>query len=188
MVRIWDVRTSELLERLPGHTGSVWSVTFTPDGRGLVSGSLDKTLKYWDVSRYVNTRGGSSACTMNYTGHKVRVELLAGDFSNHRAQDYVHSVAVSHDGKWVASGSNDHRVQFWDARSGIVQLMLQGHKDAGLLSLRSARVSWTDGSFPLVRSIDLSPAGGLLATSASDGRVRVCKSRYSPEFPSASIF
>ena len=66
---------------------------FTPDGRGLVSGSEDNTLKHWDVSRLVDgpsdrqnsqeaqtykdvgTREGDSTCTMNFVGHKVRVEL-----------------------------------------------------------------------------------------------------------------
>jgi len=77
----------------------VYSVAFTPDGRGLVSGSKDKTLKYWDVSHSANgpsgqpnsrgtskrdtldmeedvgTHEGYSACTMNFIGHKVRVEF-----------------------------------------------------------------------------------------------------------------
>ena len=100
MVRIWDARTGELLERLRGHKGIVGSLVFIPDGRGLVSGSWDKTLKYWDVSHLANGPGGrpnssgaskrdslngkkgvdtrdrrNSACTMNFIGHKVRVEL-----------------------------------------------------------------------------------------------------------------
>ena len=50
------------------------------------------------------------------------------------AQDYVLSVAVSHDGQWVVSGSKDRGVQFWDAKTAIVQLMLQGHKNSGPLS------------------------------------------------------
>ena len=74
------------------------SVVFTPDGCGLVSGSWDETLKYWDVSRLANgpdgrpnspgvpvhdtlngnvgTREGNSVCTMSFIGHKVRVELV----------------------------------------------------------------------------------------------------------------
>ena len=53
------------------------------------------------------------------------------DVSDSLVQDYVLSVAVSHDGQWVVSGSKDRGVQFWDAKSAIVQLMLQGHKNSG---------------------------------------------------------
>ncbi|KIO14159.1 hypothetical protein M404DRAFT_53254, partial [Pisolithus tinctorius Marx 270] len=129
VVRIWDVATGALVERLRGHRDSVYSVAFTPDGKGLVSGSLDKTLKYWDVSGLLT--GGSkrkdgvangkkdlektSQCTMNFVGHT----------------DYVLSVAVSHDGQWVVSGSKDRGVQFWEAHSANVQCMLQGHKNSG---------------------------------------------------------
>jgi len=76
----------------------VLSVAFTPDGRGLMSGSTDKTLKFWDVSHSANgpggrpnsrgaskhdtlngeedvgTHEGNSACTMDFIGHKVRVK------------------------------------------------------------------------------------------------------------------
>ena len=143
VVRIWDVQTGQLVERLKGHRDSVYSVAFTPDGKGLVSGSLDKTLKYWDVRPILRGREGAgpsgpgappgssgkngpggkgdgggekgSLCTMNFTGHK----------------DYVLSVAVSHDGKWVVSGSKDRGVQFWDANTAVAQCMLQGHKNSG---------------------------------------------------------
>lgn len=153
VVRIWDVATGQLVERLRGHRDSVYSVAFTPDGKGLVSGSLDKTLKYWDVSgllagkgRGANGASGAvvkrdekgSQCTMNFTGHK----------------DYVLSVAVSHDGQWVVSGSKDRGVQFWDSSNAQVQAMLQGHKNS-------------------VISIDLSPAGNFLATGSGDWQARI---------------
>ncbi len=47
-------------------------------------------------------------------------------------KDFVLSVAVTHDGQWVVSGSKDRSVHFWDSRSGIVQFMLQGHKNSGI--------------------------------------------------------
>ena len=99
MVRIWDARTGELLETLQGHGRIMRYLAFTPDGRGLVGGSPDKTLRYWDVSHLENgpggqpnlpgaskpgtlnekkdvgTREGNSACTVDFIGHKVRVEL-----------------------------------------------------------------------------------------------------------------
>jgi len=80
VVRIWDVSTGQLVERLRGHWGGIRSVAFTPDGKGLVSGSSDKTLKFWDLSgmgavakpKSDGERDDkSSPCTINFTGHKV---------------------------------------------------------------------------------------------------------------------
>ena len=79
-MRVWDVSTGQLVEKLRGHRKSVHSVAFTLDGKGLVSGSLDNTLKFWDFSgmaavakrKWDGKRDDkSSPCTMNFTGHKV---------------------------------------------------------------------------------------------------------------------
>ena len=161
VVRIWDLATGVLVDRLRGHRDSVYSVAFMPDGKGLVSGSLDKTLKYWDVSGLANGNTTSSTpssstkkddksavassssptlCIMNFTGHK----------------DYVLSVAVSHDGAWVVSGSKDRGVQFWDAHTAMAQCIFQGHKNS-------------------VISIDLSPAQNVLATGSGDWQARICE-------------
>ena len=43
------------------------------------------------------------------------------------------SVALTPDGLWVLSGSKDRGVQFWNPRTGDTQLMLQGHKNSGML-------------------------------------------------------
>ncbi|KAK1229314.1 hypothetical protein PQX77_007632 [Marasmius sp. AFHP31] len=112
--RIWGVATGQLVERLRGHQDSVIGVAFTPDARGLVSGSLDKTLKYWDMSG--QNRLNESPCTKNFVGHK----------------DGTLGVAVSRDGKYIASGSLDRGVRIWDSRNATTQCLLQGHKDTVL--------------------------------------------------------
>jgi len=47
----------------------------------------------------------------------------------------VLSVAASHDGQWIVSGSADGRVGFWDAKGADVQCILQGHQYLGMYCL-----------------------------------------------------
>ncbi len=70
---------------LEGHTGSVRSVAFSPNGTMLASGSQDSTIKLWDIATKENI------ATLRHT---------------HR----VHSVAFSPDSKTLASGSSDTRI------------------------------------------------------------------------------
>ncbi|CCX11327.1 Similar to Transcriptional repressor rco-1; acc. no. P78706 [Pyronema omphalodes CBS 100304] len=142
-VRVWDAHTGYLIERLEGpdgHRDSVYSVAFSPNGRELVSGSLDKTIKMWELQRGVPSISGTprGKCIKTFEGHK----------------DFVLSVALTPDGRWVLSGSKDRGVQFWDPQSANVQLMLQGHKNS-------------------VISVAPSPIGGLFATGSGDMRARI---------------
>ena len=74
---MWDTRGGQLHERLDGpegHKDSVYSVAFAPSGRELVSGSLDKTIKMWELGDHrpllgTPIRGGR--CIRTFEGHKV---------------------------------------------------------------------------------------------------------------------
>ncbi len=71
---------------LAGHTNGVLSVTFSPDGQHVVSGSDDNLMKVWSVSA------------------RKEVASLAGHTG------YVFSVAFSPDGQHIVSGSLDSLV------------------------------------------------------------------------------
>ncbi len=96
---------SGLLDTLAGDTGDVISVAFSPDGRLLASGSLDKTTKLWRV----------------VDGTKIRT--LAGHIYP------VHSVAFSPDGTLLASGSSDSTIKLWRVVDGTETHTLAGHTD-----------------------------------------------------------
>jgi WD40 repeat protein len=100
-VRLWDLQTGQLINHLTGHTDWVSSVVFTPDGKGLISGSRDLAAKHWDlgpllrdmqimalrhrceegvedVDSVLKEEGGQKEClcTVEFRGHEVRCMLL----------------------------------------------------------------------------------------------------------------
>ena len=52
---VYDVETGEALDLLTGHTDSVLSVSFSPDGTTLASGSMDKTVRLWNVETGISS-------------------------------------------------------------------------------------------------------------------------------------
>ena len=102
-VRLWDAETGDPIRTLTGHTDWVWSVSFSPDGRTIASGSRDDTVRFWDVE----------------TGEHIRT--LTGHTS------VVWSVSFSPDGRTLASGSDDNTVRLWDVATGTPIRTLTGH-------------------------------------------------------------
>jgi WD40 repeat protein len=49
VVKLWDSVTGREVLNLPGHTGRVNSVAFSPDGRRLATGNWDRTVKVWEA-------------------------------------------------------------------------------------------------------------------------------------------
>ncbi|CAD8214187.1 unnamed protein product [Paramecium pentaurelia] len=48
-IRLWDVKTGQQKAKLDGHSNTVCSVYFSPDGNTLASGSKDNSIRLWDV-------------------------------------------------------------------------------------------------------------------------------------------
>src|SRR5262249_48373120 len=77
-----------------GHTNQISALSFSSDGKRLISGSLDTTIKLWDLE----------------TGRVLK------PFEGHTA--LIRGVAGSPDGRRIASAGGDLTVRLWDVESG----------------------------------------------------------------------
>lgn len=96
---------------LNGHTAPVNSVAFSPDGKRVVTASVDKTVKVWDATM------GKEIVTLE--GHSKSVE----------------SVCFSPNGKRIISTSREVPAKIWDAKTG--QEVLTIHEAAGPIAFSS---------------------------------------------------
>src|SRR5947207_1996005 len=78
------------MRAFPGHDHFVWSVALSRDGKHALSGSLDRTVRLWDVE--------TGSMLKKLEGH----------------HDTVLSVAFSPTGRHAVSGSSDKTVILWD--------------------------------------------------------------------------
>ncbi len=96
-----DTRPELVLQA--GHTGSILTLAISPDGRFLVSGGQDSTVKIWDL------RTGNILRTLY--GHNAKIT----------------SVAISPDSRFIASAADDGTARLWDVYGGHGMRDLSGH-------------------------------------------------------------
>ncbi|MCA2649396.1 MAG: serine/threonine protein kinase [Microcystis sp. M065S2] len=89
---------------LTGHSDEVFSVAYSPDGRYLASGSVDQTIKIWEVA----------------TGKELRTLTVYSYL-------YGADVVYSPDGRYLASRSDDKTIKIWEVATGKELRTLTGH-------------------------------------------------------------
>jgi WD40 repeat protein len=152
-IRIWNIHTGQTWQSLKGHSGCIWSVTWSPDGTMVASGSDDHTVKIWDVA----------------TGQLLKT--LEGHCSS------VRSVNWSPDGAMIASSTDAHTVKVWDVRTGQLLKTLEGRASVSSMN-RSSDGTITAGRVGvsyarLGFSINWSPDDAMIASSSEDGTIKI---------------
>ncbi|MGX1811829.1 NB-ARC domain-containing protein [Nocardia sp. NPDC055321] len=132
-----------LERRLPGQGSPAKAVTFTPDGRFIVSGD-GNTVRVWEAAtgRFIDTidhhRQHVTALAATSDGHQivsgsldgtVRVSALATGRQETvlPVSEQVFAVAVTPDSKYVVVGCSDRNVQVWNVADQRMEYDLPGH-------------------------------------------------------------
>ena len=141
-----------LIRTLIGHTGKVTAIAVTPDGKQLVSGSNDNSLKIWDLETgkekfsFIGHSDEITAVAITPDGNQIisssrdgtvkvwslknRKNLLTID--SH--QNSVNDITLTPDGKEIISGSSDKSIRIWNLETGEEMLIWKG-RPAGSFTL-----------------------------------------------------
>lgn len=156
-LQLFDIGAKSLVEEVSAHDGPVWCLDLYPDQKGLVSGSGDKTVKFWDFD--LVDREGTKNLVLVHTrtlemaedvlcvritpnGKLLAVSLMDStvkvffmDTLKFFLSMYGHKfpalcMDVSYDGTLLATGSADRSVKIWGLDFGDCHRSILAHDDS----------------------------------------------------------
>ncbi|KAJ3207801.1 hypothetical protein HK099_000195, partial [Clydaea vesicula] len=153
-INMWDLRTLQLKKTFEGHGDSVTCCCLTPDGQKLITGSLDKTVRVWDIKE------GTEHCQYTFNSQifslgvcpmepiiaagletsVVDVRFLSNFDMNRtlRLHDScVLGLKYSPNGSWFVTSGKDHKWVAW--RSLTCETLFQQLENSSILSCDISR-------------------------------------------------
>jgi U3 small nucleolar RNA-associated protein 12 len=118
-LELYDIASAALLDTFKAHEGAVWTLQVHPDGRSLVSGSADKTAKFWNFEVIQEPILGTKRTMPKLTLIHTRTLKVADD---------ILSLRLSPDARLLAVALLDNTVKVFFVDSLKLFLNLYGHK------------------------------------------------------------
>jgi WD40 repeat protein len=177
-ILLWDAQSGITNRVLTGPQAVINNLAFSPDGRSLASGSMDGTIGTWDVAtgfERSTLSGGTGLAISNlaYTSdggmlassQGSRIALWSSDSRRieqvFAAPGVISSMALSLDGKFIASAGSDGQIRLWAATGGPPQATLPGQVGEAIVGLLFSPDSATLASFNAISQIELWSVPGL---------------------------
>jgi WD40 repeat protein len=149
-IMAWDLKTRQQLFVLPAHKGEVTAVDISHDGRLLASAGKDKRVTVWNISKQqqvasLEIKDKPTDIEFSRSGQQLAIsagnkESWVWSMSSNRTRtvksdDDVRAVALSPDGRLLATGGEDKLISLWEPGTGRLQRRLSGHnKDIRMLA------------------------------------------------------
>lgn len=162
-IHLWAIPFEKSHAILKGHKAKINTITFTPDGKTLISGSDDETIRIWDTSTgnqllslpSDKTRTLAISVDGKILASSNAEDIKLWDISTSTqpknlqvGDDYVTKLAISPDGKMLASGNHDGKIRLWDIATGNQLNVFKGHFDnINALSFSSDGRTLASGSY-----------------------------------------
>ncbi|KAF2707495.1 WD40 repeat-like protein [Pleomassaria siparia CBS 279.74] len=144
-IELYDIAASSLLDKISAHEGAVWTMQVHPDGKSLVTGSADKSVKFWKFEIVEEEIPGTRRTT-------PRLKLVQNRIL--KINDDILSVRFSPDSRLLAVATLDNTVKVFFVDSLKLFLNLYGHK------------------LPVL-NMSISSDSKLIATCSADKNVRI---------------
>jgi WD40 repeat protein len=107
-IRVFDLDSLDLIQTLSGHTNSVFTVTYSPDGLYLISGSRDAHLKVWNIDQ----------------GYGLQKDIAAHLYA-------INHIVFSADGQYFTTASMDKSIKLWSATDFKLLKVIDKARHAG---------------------------------------------------------